>query len=288
MKSIFKNKRAEMDYYHHYDKMLEMVGLPYNSQYIQTSFGETHILTFGDLSKKPLVLLHGMTMSSTMWYPNIEQLMKERFVYAVDVMGDFGKSKPLTAIKTRKEAALWLLEVIDGLQLQATDLAGHSMGGFLALNFALAIPKRVSKLLLYAPVGSFYKVNPLFFVKIYPALLFRTEQLIDKAFLWFSGKNEPLHPIFRNQIIAGYRGAKPLLQVMPSVFLDKEFIDYTIPTLLLIGESEVIYPIHKVIEIAKRIIPNLELHTIQGANHSLTIEHAEIVNDHTLRFLANK
>ncbi|WP_342476440.1 alpha/beta hydrolase [Paenibacillus sp. FSL H7-0350] len=285
MGSIFKSRATEEEYYLCYDKSLHRFGLEGTSYYISTSFGDTYVLCFGDPSKKPLILLHGMTMSSTMWYPNMKQLIQERCVYAVDIVGDFGRSKPTVAIKNRKAANQWLLEVLDAMQFNKVDLAGHSMGGFLSLNFALDYPGRVSKLLLFAPAGTFYKISFKFFAKIYPALLFHTEKWIDNAFLWFSGKGEPLHPVFRAQVISGYRHAKPLLQVMPSVFAKEEFQNFNIPTLLLIGDKEVIYPAEKAIANAKRLIPNLETHIIEGASHSLTMEHADVVNEKAILFL---
>lgn len=288
MGSIFRNEVVESEYYHCYERSLAMFEMDFTSLNIPTSFGETHILCFGDTNKKPLLLLHGMTMSSTMWYPNIKQLVKERSVYAIDVIGDFGKSKPEAAIKSRKDAQLWLLEVINGLSFEKVDLAGHSMGGYLSLNFALVYPERISKLMLYAPAGSFHRISPKFFLKIYPALLFHSEKSIDNAFKWFSGMGEILPPVFRTQVIAGYRHAKPLMQVMPSVFPKVEFHSYQIPTLLLIGDKEVIYPAKKAIAIAKEWIPNLETHLITGASHSLTMEHAGIVNKITLEFLRNE
>lgn len=288
MGSIFKSEVAEAEYYVCYEKSLRMIEVEGTSSYIHTSFGDTHVLCFGDESKPPMVLLHGMTMSSTMWFPNIKQLAQERCVYAIDIMGDFGKSKPNVAIKSRKDANRWVLEVLDVMELKQIDLAGHSMGGFLALNFSIAYPERISKLLLYAPAGTFHKISMKFFAKIYPALLFHTEKWIDNAFLWFSGKGEPLHPVFRAQVIAGYRYAKPLLQLMPSVFAKEEFHDFNIPTLLLIGDKEVIYPAEKTIANAKQVIPNIETHLIAGASHSLTMEHADIVNELTLLFLQKR
>lgn len=95
--------------------------------------------------------------------------------------GDFGKSKPTIVIKNWMVANQWLLEVLDAMQLNKVNLAGHSMGGFLSLNFALEYPERVSKLLLYAPAGTFHNMSFRFFTKIYPALLFHTEKWID----WF-------------------------------------------------------------------------------------------------------
>lgn len=285
MVSIFKNETVEKEYHLCYDRSLAMFEIDYTSIIIPTAFGETHVLRFGDTDKKPLILLHGMTMSSTMWYPNVKQWAQERCVYAIDVMGDFGKSKPSMAIKNRKEAGQWLLEAVDALQLDKVDLAGHSMGGFLALNFALAYPERLFKLMQYAPAGTFHNISFKFFAKIYPALLFHTEKWIDKAFKWFSGTGESLHPVFRSQVIAGYCHAKPLLQLMPSVFPKEEFSGYQIPTLLLVGDKEVIYPAEKAVENACHLISNLETHFIAGASHSLTMEHADVVNELTLRFL---
>lgn len=89
MKSIFKSKAVEEEYYLCYEKSLNRFELEATSRYISTTFGDTHVLRFGDPSKEPLILLHGMTMSSTMWFPNMKQLIQERCVYAVDVMGGF-------------------------------------------------------------------------------------------------------------------------------------------------------------------------------------------------------
>ncbi|MFM9331463.1 alpha/beta fold hydrolase [Paenibacillus mesotrionivorans] len=285
MAGIFKSTENEQEYLRCYSNSLALFEADCTSLTVPTSWGETRVLRFGDTGKPPLVLLHGMTMSSTMWYPNVKHWLKERCVYTVDVMGDFGRSQPDRAVKSRQDARQWLLEVMDGLRLDSTDLAGHSMGGFLALNFALAHPERISRLMLYAPAGTFHKISFKFFAKIYPALLFHTEKWIDRAFAWFSGKGEPLHPVFRAQVLAGYRYAKPLLQVMPSVFPKEEFKDFQVATLLLVGDKEVIYPAGKAVENARSLIPGIEARLIPGASHSLTIEHADIVNQLTLDFL---
>lgn len=285
MNPLFTSVEAERRYYDRYDKSLEMFGIKGEAVYVTTSFGDTHVLIYGERSKPPLVMLHGMTMSSTMWYPNAKALTSERCIYAVDVIGDFGKSRLAGEMKSRSHAAVWLLEVTEALGLNKTDVAGHSMGGFLAVNYALAYAERVSKLLLYAPAGTFHRMNLLFFANVYPALLFRTEKWIDRAFQWFSANKKLLTPPFRDQVIAGYRHGKPLNRVIPSVVPEKDFDHFPIPTLLLIGDKEVIYPAEKALAAAKERVPLLEAHMISGASHSLTIEHADEVNERSLQFL---
>lgn len=129
-----------------------MFDMDMTSCYIPTTFGDTHVLCFGDTSKKPLFLLQGMTMSSTMWFPNMKQLIQERCVYAVDVMGDFGKSKPNGTIKNKKAAHQWILEVLNAMQFDKVDLAGNSMGVLIfslsshcGLKYNCLLPNELSK-----------------------------------------------------------------------------------------------------------------------------------------------
>ncbi|NRF94544.1 hypothetical protein HQN89_26925 [Paenibacillus frigoriresistens] len=54
--------------------------------------GETHIIVSGSIVAPALILFHGMTFSTTMWYPNIESLSRHFRINAVDTIGDFGKA----------------------------------------------------------------------------------------------------------------------------------------------------------------------------------------------------
>ena len=230
MLSLFKSEADEANYYACYDAALTLFDSPFESLYVNTSYGQTHVLIFGDKTKPPLLLLHGMIVSSTMWYPNIKKFIAERCVYAVDVLGDFSKSKVERELSNRKAASDWLYEVIQGLNLSKVDLAGHSNGGFLALNFVTYYPSKVNLLILYSPVGSFHKVSSKFFLKIFPALLLRSEKLTDKAFQWFSASNSFLPELIGKQVKAAFTTGKPLLKIMPVVFQKSEFSHFTVPT----------------------------------------------------------
>lgn len=283
--SIFGHETLKERYERCYERSLALVEMPVRSQMVNTSLGRTHVLIFGEAHKPPMILLHGMMMSSTMWYPNIRQLAKWRHIYAIDIIGDMGRSELRRRLSNKNQAALWLWEVMEALHIIKADLAGHSLGGYLATNFALKHPRRVSKLLLYAPAATFYRLSWRFLANMYPALLFRTEKWIDRAFRFFSSKNEPLLPPYRDQVIAGFRYGYPRIRIIPSVISKKDFQHFQVPTLLLIGEKEVIYPAKKALAAAKKKLPHIEAHLIQGASHVLTIEHAAEVNERSIRFL---
>lgn len=117
-----------------------------------------------------LVLLHGFGASLQTWDAWVGELEKDRRVLRFDVPG-FGLSGP-AANNDYSDAAdvARLLALLDQLGLQQVALGGHSMGGRIAWNFAVAHPERVSHLILVSPDGfpdpsstseNTYKVSPL-------------------------------------------------------------------------------------------------------------------------------
>ena len=67
---------------------------------IPTRFGTTHVAASGAKDAEPLVLLHGYMATLTMWAPNIADFSKHYRIYALDVMGQPGKSTPTEPIRT--------------------------------------------------------------------------------------------------------------------------------------------------------------------------------------------
>ncbi|HEY6756780.1 MAG TPA: alpha/beta hydrolase, partial [Nitrososphaera sp.] len=79
--------------------------------------------------------------------------------------------------------------------------------------------------------------------------------------------------------------AKPRLG-LPSRFSDKQLSDTKVPTLLLIGQKEVIYgSIDATVERAKRLISNIQTEILPDAGHLPNIDQPEIVNTRILKFL---
>ena len=86
-----------------------------------------------------------------MWSSAIAELSRDFRAYAVDQIDDVGKSVPMTIPASRLDYAEWLLDVFDQLGLREADVVGLSYGGFLAVNFALCAPDRVTRLVLLCP-----------------------------------------------------------------------------------------------------------------------------------------
>jgi pimeloyl-ACP methyl ester carboxylesterase len=100
----------------------------------------------------PLVLLHGFTSSTYSWKDIFEPLSKNFRVIAVDLKG-FGFSGKPDGDYTRRAQAELVAHLLNHLKIEKAWLAGNSMGGEVALNFALQNPQRVTGLILIDGAG---------------------------------------------------------------------------------------------------------------------------------------
>ena len=179
--SVFRTFEGAARYEASYDAALELWPVPFESLVVPTRLGTTHVIASGQPDAPPLVLLHMAAVSSTMWFPNVAALSRTYRVYAVDTLGDLGKSVPSRPRGNRSASAEWLLDALDALGVSEANLAGASYGGWLALNLALHAPERVRRLALLAPAGSFALLSLKFGLTMAPALLFPSEPVVRKA-----------------------------------------------------------------------------------------------------------
>ena len=100
----------------------------------------------------PLVLLHGFTSSTYSWKDVFEPLSQNFRVIAVDLKG-FGFSGKPDGDYSRRAQATLVGHLLDYLKIEKAWLCGNSMGGEIALNFALQNPQRVGGLILIDSAG---------------------------------------------------------------------------------------------------------------------------------------
>lgn len=103
---------------------------------------------------KPIVLLHGAFYTIGMnWSQLIPELSKTRKVIAIEMQGHGH-----TEYSERKLSVATLAKDVEGvmdyLKIDSADVAGYSMGGSVAYEFAIQSPKRLKKLVI---ISSTYK-----------------------------------------------------------------------------------------------------------------------------------
>ncbi len=97
----------------------------------------------------PLLLTHGYGATSAMFAPNTAALGAGNEVVTWDLPGHGGSDSPADPAGYSAAAALAdMAAILDELGHQSAVLGGHSLGGYLSLDFALTYPNRVTGLLL--------------------------------------------------------------------------------------------------------------------------------------------
>lgn len=100
---------------------------------------------------EPLLLVHGFIAWSFTWRHNLPALAERFHTYAPDLRG-FGLSQRGTHLRYGLDDQADLLAAfLDAMQVKRTALIGHSMGGEIALRFALRHPHRLKGMVLVAP-----------------------------------------------------------------------------------------------------------------------------------------
>jgi len=127
---------------------------PSNSGYAPVNGINVYYEVYGE--GRPLVLLHGAFYTIDMnWGQLIPELSKTRKVIAIEMQGHghtpfSDRELSITTLANDVE------KVMDYLKIDSADVAGFSMGGTVAYQFAVQSPKRLRKLVI---ISSTYKTN---------------------------------------------------------------------------------------------------------------------------------
>ena len=284
--SAFKTPEGEARFLAAYDHEMKLWPVPYEQVDVHSRFGTTHVVICGPKTAPPLVLLHGYMATLTMWWPNIAAFSRDYRVYAIDVMGQPSKSRPNEPIGSVADFVSWLSATLDALALDRVFLVGMSFGGWLALNYAVAAPQRVRKLVLLSPGGLLPMVSQ-FTVRGLIMVWFPTRLTVNSFFRWL-GFTDRAYANLLDLVCLGlkhFRMPIDTARVMPAVVSDEALRLMRVPTLVLIGDQEVISDPARALERAHQLIPDFEGELVPGCRHDMCASRHDVVDARVLAFL---
>ena len=97
-------------------------------------------------SGQPIIILHGLFGLSDNWV-SIGKLLSENYQVIIPDLRNHGQS-PHSSIFNYDAMAGDIIELMDDLELPSAIIMGHSMGGKVAIQFALHYPERTEKLII--------------------------------------------------------------------------------------------------------------------------------------------
>ncbi len=283
---VFRSEEGRARFLAAYDAAVRAWPQPSEEIDIPTRLGRTHVIASGPRDAPPVVLLHSLAASAAVWRPNAGALSERFRVYAVDIVGQVGKSEPSRQPIDRADITVWLNDVLDGLGIARASLVGCSYGGFLALNQAVLAPERVDRVVLISPAATFVAFSFKFYFQM--LVMGRIRRVLRRGkpvTRMPDGTNldtsEPANGVIAAAMASS---ARPIL-VPAIVFPKKELAAIRAPVLLLIGEKEVLYDPRATLALAKRRVPGLTGAIIPNAPHMAALACPDAANAKMLAFL---
>jgi len=266
---------------------------------IQVNGVHYHVETAGEGAA--LLLLHGFTGSASTWRPFLPSWSRRFRVIAVDVLGHGQSDAPLNPTRYSTECAVSdLAQLLDQLEVRQAHLLGYSMGGRLALSFAMVQPERVRSLILESSSpGLGTAEERAERVRSDEALAARIEREGIERFVDY-WENIPLFhsmrrlpedvrlAIRRQRLANSPRGLAGSLRGMgtgaqPSWW--DRLLRLTMPVQLIVGELD-----GKFCAIGRRmskLIPDCRLVEVENAGHAVHVERADFFDTIVMDFLTS-
>jgi long-chain acyl-CoA synthetase len=218
--------------------------------------------------RRTFVFIHGFGGEAEQWQHQLQNLLFENRVVALDLRGHGLSDAPvhgydMPQVRSDLETALELLNIKGKFVL-----VGHSFGGAIVTDYAVAHPDRVERLVLIATPGEF-KLSPLFASGLaLPEWLLR-----------------PAAYFLRKRLAAPPHVLKAFYRENLAVWVGwDEFRRLQMPTLVIRGNRDEVFK-RAFFEDVPRCIPDAQEADIGGSGHLVMLERREAVNRAIERFV---
>lgn len=240
-----------------------------------------------------LVLMHGFTLDSRMWDDQFEVFAQYYQVLRYDMHG-FGQSDLSSGSFAHADD---LKALLDDLEIAEAAILGLSMGGEMAINFALAYPESTRALIVAGTALGGYERSPAFIASLAPMGAAARDARIQAAKeLWLA------HPLFTlahqqpavaarlRHMVDDYAGWHLIAEARGHA-LDppaaQRLGEITAPTLVIVGEHD-LPDFQAIATLLERQIPHSQKVVMQGVGHMTSMEDPRRFSDIVLRFLAEQ
>lgn len=241
-----------------------------------------------------VVLLHGFPLSNAMWVEQLSAIGSVYRVIAPDLRGH-GASPAPEGVYTMDEMADDVIELLDTLHIsEPIVVGGLSLGGYVALSLVLRFPQRVRGLMLMdtqagadTPEAAATREATARSVIEAGSAAPIVDPMLQRLFAPLTQEErpervEPLRAVMEQTTARGIAGTLRGMAIRPDRRADLAGI--SVPTLVLVGEDDVITPPTVARSLAEAI-PGARLEVISKSGHMAPYENPSVANTVILRFL---
>jgi 3-oxoadipate enol-lactonase len=247
-------------------------------------------------SGRPIILIHGFTNYGLVWTPQLSSLVHRGWQVILPDLSGHGRSDPATATTTVRDLTQDICTLMDVLHVERATVCGLSLGGMVAQHLAIEHPGRVDGLVVANSRASFADPR-------YEGVIAGWIELFEQP----DGPRKRLQSVWPNMLNEAFRasstgratlaawsdvlGAIPgtslshVARGMTSFDLRDRLANIEVPTLVIAGEQDKLFPPAETREIADGI-PGAQFAVIPQAGHLSSLDSADAFNELLCSFCA--
>ncbi|HJR49149.1 MAG TPA: alpha/beta hydrolase [Nitrososphaeraceae archaeon] len=283
---------------------LEKYKLPKNEYKLINVNGHTILYSESkNKDKKHVLFIHGLGASSFGWRDIPDALSEQFHTISLDLIGFGGSDKPQEADYTIKGFSKFIVDFLRAIELEhekITAIVGHSLGGYIALQFAIENKNLIEKLVLIDSSGKLNGPTTLLKQYLDAAMGYRIERFAPLKYENLKGvfekmyfRSSTLHPIvlgtFLDTIEEPYakHAFKSAFDNSTGNRLRTEDLEKIkdIPCLILWGDSDNLIPLDEYSLEFLHDLPRAKLEIIRDSGHAPFVEKTALVYERIRTFI---
>jgi pimeloyl-ACP methyl ester carboxylesterase len=270
----FTSAAAQDRFFRAYDEAMRAMPAPDRTLDLRTSYGIVRVYHFtgAEPGRPPLLLLPGRASATPVWADNLPSLLQVRSVYAVDLLGEPGRSVQSRPIAGPADHAQWLHEVLTQLPEPQLHLLGLSFGGWTAANLVVHRPAKVAGVVLLDPVLVFSDLSAEVVLRSIPAGIRWFPKSWRDSFASWTANDAPVEDEPVAQMIEAGMQSYAMKLSTPARPTDEQLAAVRTPALVLLAGDSRMHDANAAAETARRTLPGADVHVYPGASHAINGE----------------
>jgi pimeloyl-ACP methyl ester carboxylesterase len=261
------------------------------ANHVVTSPDGTRIACAKSGSGPPIVLVHGT--SGDRWsFRFVEPLLSARFtIHAMDRRGRGGSGDSANRYAIEQEFAD-VAALVDSLD-EPADVLGHSYGATVALGASPLTPN-VRRLVLYEPSPGISAIEEEFLARLDSLLADGQREELYSVFMTELAGMSPAQlsemkasPVWPGRVAAAHTIMREIRAEESYLPEPEDFAGVTAPTLLLLGSESPEWAVRGT-EVARSVLSNSRVETLEGHGHVAIVTAPELVTEAVTRFLTEE
>lgn len=224
----------------------------------------------------PIIFIHGFSLDSRMWQPQVNYFTKTNQVITYDMRG-FGKSEPPSGSYSHVED---LRELLASLKVAKAHIVGLSLGGEVAIDYTLTYPDTVLSLTLAdTSLGGYASTVDWRVYAKEQGLEHAKQNWLNHAVFVPSSRNPEVAKQLKDMVddYSGWHWLNEDQRIKLDPPAKVRLSEINVSTQIILGELDLPY-YHDIAMILTDKIPNSKLHIIKDAGHMTNLEKAQEFN----------